>query len=646
MPKILRTIFIIVVIIAGLAVLFLAGSFAYGKFYAGKVYPGVSVGPYQLGGMTAGEIKKFAAQFAARLEKEGLTYIFSENGEEKKIIVNPAVISSEAAFEMAAIDGDGLAAAALSAGRSGGRFWELLNGPLALLRPIRLGLPVKIDRAGFTQILKNSFAAFEQPPVDAGLAFSVWSPLSPASSIKRGEPLDLHLTDEKSGEIFDYDSLLADTETHLANFSLGPIEAVRRPASPKIYKSDLGGLEEKFFALLNFGDLIFVASSTDGETLQWQVPLEKWAGWLAPRRAADGQIFLAPSDEALNKYFDETIRPEFDQPAKEPKFNMENGKAKEFQVGQAGERLDAATTTAILAQLLENYSRGLSAAAPVPLAVEKSEPKMNLANINNLGITGIFGAGTSTFYDSHTNRIKNIAHAVERLNGTLIAPGEEFSAIKYAGPFTSENGYLPEEVIKGKKIEKEIGGGMCQIGTTLFRMAMNSGMPITERTNHSLVVHYYADPVNGNPGTDATVYEPILDFKFLNDTGNYLLLQTEISYKKQRLTFTLWGKPDGRSGSFNRPLVSRWIPAGSPIDIYSADLKPGERKCQNAFRGAVASFTYTRFTTSSEKIDRVFTSVYRPLPKICLVGVDPNLPPPCEIGAECPVVVPTSTPKQ
>ena len=58
---------------------------------------------------------------------------------------------------------------------------------------------------------------------------------------------------------------------------------------------------------------------------------------------------------------------------------------------------------------------------------------------------------------------------------------------------------------------------MCQIGTTLFRMAMNSGMPITERRNHSLVVHYYQDPVNGNPGTDATVYDPLIDFKFKND---------------------------------------------------------------------------------------------------------------------------------
>jgi vancomycin resistance protein YoaR len=201
---------------------------------------------------------------------------------------------------------------------------------------------------------------------------------------------------------------------------------------------------------------------------------------------------------------------------------------------------------------------------------------------------------------------------------------------------------LPEEVIKGNQIKKEIGGGMCQIGTTLFRMAMNAGMPITERTNHSLVVGYYADPVNGNPGTDATVYEPILDFKFFNDTGGYLLLETNIDFKKQQLKFTLWGKPDGRTGSYTHPIVSKWIPAGEPQITYTDTLKPGEQKCQNAFRGAVASFTYTRYTSTTEKIDRVFTSYYRPLPKICMVGADPTV---CPDMKNCaPAVSGSSTP--
>ena len=112
---------------------------------------------------------------------------------------------------------------------------------------------------------------------------------------------------------------------------------------------------------------------------------------------------------------------------------------------------------------------------------------------------------------------------------------------------------------------------------------------------------YYADPVNGNPGTDATLYEPLVDFKFLNDTGNYLLLKPKLIIRNNslllrsgaRATAARAGRPTHREG--------RWIPAGEPKDLEVDNLKPGEKKCQNAFRGAVASFTYTRVTPSGRK---------------------------------------------
>jgi len=123
------------------------------------------------------------------------------------------------------------------------------------------------------------------------------------------------------------------------------------------------------------------------------------------------------------------------------------------------------------------------------------------------------------------------------------------------------------------------------------------------------------------------------------------LLQTEINYKKQMLIFTLWGTPDGRSGFYSRPIVSKWIPAGLPQEIKTTTLKPGETKCQNAFRGANASFTYTRFNQSGEKIERVFSSYYRPLPKMCMTGISPNE---CPDGkTTCDIIVKntaTSTP--
>jgi len=88
--------------------------------------------------------------------------------------------------------------------------------------------------------------------------------------------------------------------------------------------------------------------------------------------------------------------------------------------------------------------------------VDMQEPQLKNADTGDLGITDMLGEGVSTFINSHSNRIKNIAHAVEILNGAIIRPDEEFSALKYAGPFSAENGYLPEEVIKGIKSKKKL----------------------------------------------------------------------------------------------------------------------------------------------------------------------------------------------
>jgi vancomycin resistance protein YoaR len=155
-------------------------------------------------------------------------------------------------------------------------------------------------------------------------------------------------------------------------------------------------------------------------------------------------------------------------------------------------------------------------------------------------------------------------------------------------------------------------------------MAMNSAMKIVERRNHALIVFHYDDPVNGNPGTDATIYDPAPDFKFLNDTDSYILIQTEMDRKRQELIFTVWGTSDGRKGSYTHPVVHKWYSYGEPKDLETDTLKPGEKKCQNAFVGADASFVYTRIMSDGKEEKITYSSHYRPLPKICMVGKDPN----------------------
>ena len=249
-----------------------------------------------------------------------------------------------------------------------------------------------------------------------------------------------------------------------------------------------------------------------------------------------------------------------------------------------------------------------------------------------MGINEVLGVGYSSFAGSPRNRIHNIQVGADKLNGLLVAPGEEFSLIEALRPFTVSEGYLPELVIKGDKIEPEVGGGLCQIGSTTFRAAMKSGLKITQRRNHSLVVSYYNDHRNGNPGTDATIYEGAVDFKFENDTPAHVLITTSMNAATGDLFFTFWGTSDGRIASYSEPVVGRWIPAGETKYIETENLEPGEEKCQGAHPGASASFTYSVTRADGELEETDYVSNYRSLPRICLVGIDPNADPDSEGG--------------
>src|SRR6185369_9618298 len=111
------------------------------------------------------------------------------------------------------------------------------------------------------------------------------------------------------------------------------------------------------------------------------------------------------------------------------------------------------------------------------------------------------------------------------------------------------------------------GGGVCQVSTTLFRAALNAGLPIVERHAHAYRVGYYEE--DSPPGFDATVYVPSVDLKFKNDTDHYLLIQTVIDPQELRLTFNLYGTKDDRKVTVTTPVVTNFRPA--PADLYQDD---------------------------------------------------------------------------
>ncbi len=157
-----------------------------------------------------------------------------------------------------------------------------------------------------------------------------------------------------------------------------------------------------------------------------------------------------------------------------------------------------------------------------------------------LGIREIVSEGTTYFRGSSPARVRNIVRAAEAVRGVVVPPGEVFSFNESAGAITAANGYEDSLIIWGDRTAVGIGGGVCQVSTTLYRAAFFAGLPILERWNHGYIVSWY-----GEPGLDATVYSPYVDFKFKNTTDAYLLVQPIVDTQRGVLTFRLWGtKPD------------------------------------------------------------------------------------------------------
>jgi len=321
--------------------------------------------------------------------------------------------------------------------------------------------------------------------------------------------------------------------------------------------------------------------------------------------------------ESVQNYLT-SISGQTDSPAVEPKLTINNGVLAVANDSRVGSVVDLkASATAILAALKSQ------ATAPVELTMKAQQPVISQANLANLGITTRIGFGETSMGNSPANRRHNIANGVSLLSSALIKPGDEFSTVSTLGAVDNTTGFLPELVIKDNRTVPDFGGGLCQVSTTLFRSVMNAGLKVTERQNHSYRVSYYEPPI----GLDATIYLPKPDFKFLNDTPGYILIQGKVVGNK--VQFELWGTSDGRTSAISDPVVSNLIDPPEPIYTNTDTLAVGvTTQTDHPHQGATAVAIYTVSRNGQVINKQTFKSVYKALPARFLVGTNASLPPP------------------
>jgi vancomycin resistance protein YoaR len=220
------------------------------------------------------------------------------------------------------------------------------------------------------------------------------------------------------------------------------------------------------------------------------------------------------------------LRPLKDSIYKDPVdalFTFENNRVTAFKPSENGQtiNIDQIKET-LLNRTIRANPKALPANSTITIPVVSLEPKITTEKVNNLGIKELIGTGTSLFQHSIENRVYNVTLASSRLNGILVSPGETFSVVKALGDISSLTGYKQAYVISGGKTVLGDGGGVCQVSTTLFRAALNAGLPIVERNPHAYRVGYYEE--DSPPGIDAAIYSPSVDLKIKNDTGHSILI--------------------------------------------------------------------------------------------------------------------------
>ncbi|MEK7496871.1 MAG: VanW family protein [Patescibacteria group bacterium] len=580
---VVRFIMIVVLVLAAT----IGVAFAYRTAVASQILTGVTFGQINLSGLTREQAQNQLQSAWDKFSQVGI--VVSAN--DKQVILKGLVSSPtdpDLTYELVNFDTAAAVNTAWSIGRRGTWLQQIIEPILIKITGYQIDPKITLEFDRVKEFIILNLPEAQKLPRSADFVID-------DQSVVKIDP-------EQSGLVIDDEYLAEQILERFNNFSNRPLALKLIARDPEIKTTDLESLLPELQVYLKPASLEFKFNDQ-----KWVAEPKVWHQWFSAVKFEAGTTISFNQNKAAE--FFNIIKKEVDQPAREGKFEMQNNRVTTFEPSQVGQEVNVAA-------ILNKAQLGVTGEiTPVELVVSETEPKLTTESVNNLGIKEIIGVGKSNFAGSPRNRRKNIAVGAAALNGIVIQPEEEFSLIKTLGNIDAAAGYLTELVIKGDKTVPEFGGGLCQIGTTTFRSALGSGLPITERRSHSYRVPYY-EPA----GTDATIYDPKPDFRFKNDTGNAILIQTKI--QGDELIFEFWGKKDGRVAEQTKPRVYNIVRPPEAKLVETEDLPVGQKKCtERAHVGADAEFKYTVTYPSSEKKEVVFKSHYVPWQEVCLIGV-------------------------
>lgn len=275
-----------------------------------------------------------------------------------------------------------------------------------------------------------------------------------------------------------------------------------------------------------------------------------------------------------------------------------------------GARLDIPASTKILRQeVLQAMNAGASAPATAMLPYREKIPRIRAAQLEP--IDAVLATYSTAYRSSSRNRAKNVELAAAPINGYVLLPGDEFSFNNIVGPRTAADGFLEAPVIMNGQLQPGMGGGICQVSTTLYNAALLANMSITKRSHHSLPVAY------APPGLDATVAFGAIDFRFANAMQTPVIIEAQA--QRRMLTVRLLGKGPAPTVRLVRSNI-RQLP-GRTVTKHDPALPAGTRVVESAGTSGKA-VTVTRVVGEGQREKREVISKDRYLgePRIIRVG--------------------------
>jgi len=570
-----------VLVTGGLLVVMVFAVLGYQVIYLNRVYPGVVVADIKAGGMTEAELTNAVTARAGQYLLRPI--IIRANGESWTFTGQELGIRTDVATTVAQ---------AFAVGREGSLWADMLTQLKLLGTPQHIDPVLVYDTGPSNQVLQRLTEEIDYPPQNAEL---IIHPDGVIETIPSQRGRQLHIGGTRA--------LL---EEALFSDNPQPVPAVTQEILPPI--PDVEQARQQAENLLN-GPIKFQLQ-TDTDNIEWHMAPDVVAGLLTVSEVVDGTGQTQVAVELdLDKFvpYVEQFAPTINREPVDAQleFDDEAGKVVVVQESRRGRTLDVDSIYEQLALISQTPE------SVVKLTVKDVLPAVNSENVETLGIKELISESTSYFKGSSEGRMKNIALAASKFNGVVIPPGEEFSFNKHLGEVTKENGFDESLIIYGDRTTVGIGGGVCQVSTTAFRTAFLGGFKIIERWAHGYRVGWYE--TNSVVGLDATVYTPDVDFRFRNDTGHFLLIQTEADLVEGTVTFKFYGTRPDREVIVSEPTITNVVKHGPPLYEDDPTLPKGVTKQVDwAKDGMDVAITRTVKISDTVLYEDVVVSQYRP----------------------------------